>query len=76
MLITLTIFLFSSPISLCQEKIKYAFKQFQNYLQKPCADSFIINPCTEDEISKIMSEFNNNKATGINCIPFKNFKLI
>ena len=27
--------------------------------------------CTEDEISKITSEFNNNKATGINSIPLK-----
>ena len=45
-------FLISSPIS--PRKINYAFKLFQDYLSKPCDDSFIITPYTEDEISKII----------------------
>ena len=52
-----------------------AFKAFKDYLSKPCNDSFIITPCTEDEISKIISEFNYNKATGINSVPLKILKL-
>ena len=49
-------------------------------LSKPCNDSFIITPCAEDKISKIIivlqeSEFNNNKATGINSISLKIYKL-
>ena len=43
---------------------------FQNYLSKPSSDSFIIAPCTEDEIYKIISEFHNSKATGIYDVPF------
>ena len=62
---------FCSSFQSVQEKINYALKSFQNYLSKPCNDSFIIPPCTEDNISKIISEFNNKKATGINSIPLK-----
>ena len=66
---------FCSVAQLVQEKIKYVFKPFKDYLSKPCNDSFIITPCTEDEISKIISEFNYNKATGINSVPLKILKL-
>ena len=50
------------------------FKPFQDYLSKPCNDSFIITHCIEDEFSKIISEF-NNKSGGINKIPSKILKL-
>ena len=66
---------FCSVAQLVQEKIKYVFKPFQDYSSKPCNDSFIITPFTEDEISKIISEFNYNKATGINSVPLKILKL-
>ena len=39
-------------------------------------DSFIITSCNKDEISKIILEFNNNKAADNNSIyPFENFKI-
>ena len=41
-----------SVVQSVQEKSNYAFKPFYNYLSKSCGDSFIITPCTEDEISR------------------------
>ena len=46
-----------------------------NALLRSCGDSFIITPCTEDEIFKNISEFNNNKATSFNSICLKILKL-
>lgn len=56
----------------------YAFKSFQNYISKACDDWFIITPCAEDEICKIISECSNNKYKYkvINNIPLKVLKLI
>ena len=41
-----------SVVQSVQEKSNYVSKPFCKYLSKPCGDSFIITPCTEDEISR------------------------
>ena len=35
---------------------------FQNHLSKQCGDSLVLTPGTEDDISGILSEFNNSKS--------------
>ena len=54
-----------------QSTIKQNFKLFRHYLTNPCIYQFLISPCTKKEILVIISNFDNNKATGINSIPLK-----
>ena len=49
--------------------IKPNFKSFDQYLTEPCKESFLISPCTKNEI------LDYNKAVGINSIPIKILKL-
>ena len=58
-----------------QNEISYAFRLFQNYFSEPCNDNYFISPCSEDKTSKIISEFSNYKATGINSILLTILKL-
>ena len=55
--------------------IKQNFKSFYHYLTNPCVNSILIYPCTKKEILEIISNFDNNKATGINSIHLKILKL-
>ena len=52
-----------------------SLSHFKTIYQSHACGSFIITPCTEDESSKIMSEFNNNKATDIDSIRLRISKL-
>ena len=58
-----------------QSNIKPNFKSFHHYLTEPCKESFLISPCTKNEILKIISSLDYNKAIGINSIPIKILKL-
>ena len=56
-------------------QIKQTFKPFHHHLTNPFVDSFLTSPCTKKEILEMISNFDNNKATGINRIPLKILKL-
>ena len=55
--------------------IKQTFKPFW-YLTNPCVDSFLISPCTKKEFLEILSNFDNNKAAGLNTVPLKSLKSV
>ena len=59
-----------------QSKIKQTFKPCHRHLTNPCEESFSISPCTKKEIQEIISNFDNNKVTGINNVPLKILKLV
>ena len=59
-----------------QFNIKQTFKSIHHYLTNPCKESFLISLCTKTEIQEIISNFDNNKTTGINSIPLKILKLL
>ena len=60
-----------------QYNFKQTFKPFHYYITNAYEELFLISPCTKTEIQEIISNFdNNNKATGINCIPLKILKLV
>ena len=73
----LTVFItcFCSATPNIQSTIKQIFKPFHHYLTNPCVDSFLKSSFTKKEILEIISNFDNNKATGINSIPSKILKL-
>ena len=50
--------------------------EYSNHRTNPCVDSFLISPCTKKEILEIISNFNSNKATGINSNPLNILKLV
>ena len=70
----------SSIVLLCVSSIiinnvKPNFKSFDQYLTEPRKESFLISPCTENEILEIISSLDYNKAVGIKSIPIKILKL-
>ena len=58
-----------------QSNINLNFKSFDQFLTEPCKESFLISPCTKNEILEIISSLDYNKAVGINSIPIKILKL-
>ena len=50
-------------------------KSFDHYLTETCKKSFLISPCTKNEILEIISSLDYNKAIGINSIPIKILKI-
>ena len=57
-------------------KILYFNTQIRDqYLTEPCKESFLISPCTKNEILEIISSLDYYKAVGINSIPIKILKL-
>ena len=66
---------FCSVAPTIQSNIKPNFKSFDQYLTEPCKESFLISPCTKNEILEIISSLDYNKAVGINSIPIKILKL-
>ena len=69
--------MFCSVASIIQSNIKPNFKSFDHSLTEPCKKSFLIFPCTKNEILETISTLDYNKAIGINSIPikiYKNFK--
>ena len=50
-------------------------KPLNLYLTNPCEESFLISPCTKNEIQETTSNFDNNKVSRINSIPLKVLKL-
>ena len=58
-----------------QSNIKLNFKSFDQFLTEPCKESFLISPCTKNEILEIISSLDYYKAVGINSIPIKILKL-
>ena len=67
--------IFCSVVPNIPSTIKPNFKPFYHYLINPCVNSILIYPCTKKEILEIISNFDNNKATGINSIHLKILKL-
>ena len=65
------IFFFCSVAPTIQSNIKPNFKSFHRYLTEPCKESFLISPCTKNEILEIISSIDYNKAIGTNSIPIK-----
>ena len=65
--------MFCSPA--IKSNIKSNFKSFDQYLTEPCKESFLISPCTKNEILEIISSLDYNKAVGINSITIKILKL-
>ena len=41
-----------------------------------CKESFLISPCTKNEILEIISSLDYHKAMGINSIPIKILKIV
>ena len=66
---------FCSIAPTIQSNVKLNFKYFHHYLTEPCKESFLISPCTKNEILEIISSLDYNKAVGINSIPIKILKL-
>ena len=64
-----------SSIIIIINNVKPNFKSFDQYLTEPWKESFLISPCTKNEILEIISSLNYNKAVGINRIPIKILKL-
>ena len=58
-----------------QSNIKLNFKSFDQFLTEPCKESFLISPCTKNEILEIISSLDYNKAARINSIPINILKL-
>ena len=65
---------FCSTAPTIQSNVKLNFKYFHHYLTEPCKESFLISPCTKNEILEIIC-LDYNKAIGINSIPIKILKL-
>ena len=66
---------FCSVAPIIQSHIKPNFKFFDHYLTESCKESFLISPCTNNEILEIISSLDYNKAVGINSIPIKILKV-
>ena len=66
---------FCSIATNIQSTTTQTFKFFHHYPTNPCVNLFLISRCTKKKILKIISNFDNNKATGINCIFLKITKL-
>ena len=67
---------FCSVAPTIQSNTKPNFKSFDQYLTEPCKESFLISPCTKNEILEIISSLDYNKAVGINTIPINILKLV
>ena len=52
-----------------EEKIPHVSKSFSSYLGNRNDFSIVLNPCTNDEISKYLCNLNVSKACGPNSIP-------
>ena len=50
-------------------------KSFNHFLKNPCNESIFIKPCTNKEITDIISNLCTNKATEPNSTPIKIIKL-
>ena len=50
-------------------------KSFNHFLKNPCNESIFIKPCTNKEITDIISNLYTNKATEPNSTPIKIIKL-
>ena len=57
-----------------QSNIKPNFKSFDHYLTEPCTESFLISPCTKNEMLEMISSLDYNKSIGINSIPIQILK--
>ena len=66
---------FCSVAPLIQSNIKPNFKSFDQYLTEPCKESFLISPCTKNEILEVLSCLDYYKTIVINGIPIKILKL-
>ena len=62
---------FCSVVPNIQSTINQTFRPFHYYQINPCVDSL----CTKKLILEIVSNFDNDRATGINSIPLKILKL-
>ena len=61
--------------STIQSNIKSNFKSFDHYLIEPCKESFLIPPCSKNEILEIILSVDYIKARGISSIIIKILKL-
>ena len=59
----------------CEVPIE-SFPSFHTYLNKPCESSIFLEDCTADEITTIISEFENSKASDIPIMLVKQSKSI
>ena len=75
MTLSTNLIFFCSVAPTIQSSIRPKFKSFDHYLTKPCEESFLVCPSTNNEILEIISSLDNNKATGINSIHIKILKL-
>ena len=48
-----------------------SFPSFHTYLKRPCESSIFLEDCSADEISNIITEFENNKASDIPIVIVK-----
>ena len=58
----------TSIVGTVQSKIKFSNKSFRSFLSTKNNDFFIINATNKEEICKVMSSININKACGPNSI--------
>ena len=55
---SISFFCFVAPT--IHSNIKPNFKSFDHYLTEPCKESFLISPCTKNEILEIISSLDYN----------------
>ena len=62
---------FASVAETMKQRIKYSHKHFSDYLGNQNGSTIFLQPTSIEEIAKIISSLNSNKASNPNSIPYR-----
>ena len=62
---------FASVAETTKRSIKYSHKHFSDYLSNESSSTLFLQSTGQEEIAKIISSLNSNKASGPNRVPYR-----